>query len=374
MKKNALQIGLALSGGGMRAAVYHLGLLKCLAKHHLLAKVSHISTVSGASLCMGMIYSCNHNQWPNDEQFLYHVLPHIENEIICKDIQWTSLIRLLVEPYYWNKKPNLLANVMENKWHIYGDMQCIPAYPKWSINTTAYETGKDFRISNEYMGNKHRCFVVNPQFTISHAIAASAGFPVLIGPYKLKTKGYNWIEAEGLTSICRQDKVLHLWDGGVYDNMGLDPLFALHCDDSFTKDINYLIVSNASGNIEHKRRRFSFSVENLKRLLDINMDQVQTLKSTNVINHFKKNHNGIYVKIGTNITDIVNHSCIDAINKKKLIAASMKEEEVQSVADYKTSLSRMDRDSFQKIMRHSYELANCSLYCYGNIQGLKAPW
>lgn len=74
-----MRIGLALSGGGMRAAVYHLGVLKYLAEKKLLGNVKHISTVSGASICMGLIYACNANQWPKDTQLLKQVLPEVKN-------------------------------------------------------------------------------------------------------------------------------------------------------------------------------------------------------------------------------------------------------------------------------------------------------
>lgn len=354
----------------MRAAVYHLGILKYLAEQKLLSRVAHISTVSGASLCMGMIYCCNGNRWPNDDEFLCSVLPHIEHDIICKDIQWTALFRLVLEPYYWNKKVNLLANVMEHRWNIQGDMQSIPKYPKWTINTTAYETGKDFRISNEYMGEQMASFVPQPQFALSHAISASAGFPVLIGPYKLRTKNYTWFDSTGLITIRPQDKILHLWDGGVYDNLGLDPLFTIDDDGAFSNDINYLIVSNASGNIEHKTRRMSFSVGNLKRLLDINMDQVQLLKSKSVIDYFEKRHNGVLLKIGTSVKDILKDCRLNEDEKKRIIQASMNEKEIKEVADYKTTLERMKCVDFHKIMKHGYELASCSMGCYSHIKGV----
>jgi predicted acylesterase/phospholipase RssA len=51
------EIGLALSGGGVRAAVFHLGVLKRLADEGLLESVSAISTVSGGSLVMAAIVS-----------------------------------------------------------------------------------------------------------------------------------------------------------------------------------------------------------------------------------------------------------------------------------------------------------------------------
>src|SRR6476619_2762798 len=44
------RIGLALSGGGFRATLYHLGLVRFLRDAGLLTQVSHITAVSGGSI------------------------------------------------------------------------------------------------------------------------------------------------------------------------------------------------------------------------------------------------------------------------------------------------------------------------------------
>src|SRR2546423_3244364 len=43
-------IGLALSGGGFRASLYHLGLIRFLRDAGILSQVSHITSVSGGSI------------------------------------------------------------------------------------------------------------------------------------------------------------------------------------------------------------------------------------------------------------------------------------------------------------------------------------
>ena len=44
------KIGLALSGGGFRATLYHLGLVRFLFDAGILPSVSHITSVSGGSI------------------------------------------------------------------------------------------------------------------------------------------------------------------------------------------------------------------------------------------------------------------------------------------------------------------------------------
>ena len=50
MDKDGKKIGLALSGGGYRAAAYHIGTLRALHKLGILDKVDVISSVSGGSI------------------------------------------------------------------------------------------------------------------------------------------------------------------------------------------------------------------------------------------------------------------------------------------------------------------------------------
>jgi NTE family protein len=63
-------------------------------------------------------------------------------------------------------------------------------------------------------------------------MAVSAAYPGVVGPLVIQTGNYQWRkreawdlpkEAEQL-SAPRFEK-LHLYDGGIYDNLGTEPLF-----------------------------------------------------------------------------------------------------------------------------------------------------
>ena len=73
------RIALALSGGGVRAAAFHLGVLRFLAGHQLMEKVTYISTVSGGSLLAGMVFSQNDYRWPTSQEFQERVHPSISH-------------------------------------------------------------------------------------------------------------------------------------------------------------------------------------------------------------------------------------------------------------------------------------------------------
>ena len=62
--RNKKAIGLALSGGGVRAAAFHAGVLRYLAEQKLLEQVVHISSVSGGSLFIGIVFQHSSCCWP----------------------------------------------------------------------------------------------------------------------------------------------------------------------------------------------------------------------------------------------------------------------------------------------------------------------
>ena len=98
--KNSIRIGIVLSGGGFRAAVFHLGVLARLAADGLLEKITIICTVSGGSLITGLIYSLSGNRWPDDNFFMEKVFPRTRDYMTTVNIQRDSLFRLLTRPWY----------------------------------------------------------------------------------------------------------------------------------------------------------------------------------------------------------------------------------------------------------------------------------
>jgi NTE family protein len=82
-----MKIALALSGGGFRATVFHLGVLARLAEAGLLENITHLSTVSGGSLCLGLVYALNDYQWPSSSDFIDKVLPGARCLLITINMQ-----------------------------------------------------------------------------------------------------------------------------------------------------------------------------------------------------------------------------------------------------------------------------------------------
>jgi NTE family protein len=329
---NRKRIGLALSGGGIRAAIFHLGILKWLAENKMLGDVRRISSVSGASLAIGLIYSHNSLKWPTDDEYLTRVLPEIERLILKYNIQLRAIIRMIFTPWNWGRKVNLLSRIIEKYWGVNGRICELDQTPMWHINCTTFETGKRFRFAQNGMGDYTIGYVPNPSFAISEITAASAGFPILIGPYKLKTEGHPWERSRYHKGPWNppKDKHLYLWDGGVYDNLGMESIFTPANTGELKENIDLAIVCNASDSIGYKKRRKGFSGRNLRRLQEITMDQVRALRIRSFRDYVRRTHNGYEV-------DIRNGA--------------------EKARVYRTTLSKPSKESFDLIFNSGYEQA-----------------
>src|SRR6516165_8121911 len=69
MNSRTSKIGLALSGGGFRATLYHLGLVRFLRDAGILPQVTHITSVSGGSILAAHLLLNWHRYTGSPEEF-----------------------------------------------------------------------------------------------------------------------------------------------------------------------------------------------------------------------------------------------------------------------------------------------------------------
>jgi len=357
------KIGLALSGGGIRAMVFHLGVLKWMAEQGCLENIRHISSASGGSLVVGLIYAKNDFAWPSSEDFLARILPEISEIILQKDLQIAALVRLF--PFWIHRKVKLLARMIGKKWNVVGKMEQIAANPIWSINCTTYETGNRFEINQNQMSDSSIGTTPSGNMPIAHAMAASAGFPILIGPYPLRRDRHEW-SASGITppiwawadNRIPGGRFFNLWDGGVYDNMGLEPLFGItNSGANLAAGVDFIIISNAGASSKYAHRLFSTS---LRRLLDIAMDQAENLRIREAISHFQQNDNGMFLPIGANAGQILRNAPLNPDEKREIITSCLPGHQTIRARNHPTNLRRPTPQTFANLLRHGYETAKCT--------------
>ena len=365
MAENELKIGIALSGGGVRAAVFHLGVLGRLAEDGLLEKITRISTVSGGTLVTGLIYSIAGNKWPTSGFYLNKCLVRTRHYLTRTDVQRGALFSGGFRPKdLIHRRAKLISRSMQDCWGISGSLNDIPLEPRWVLNATTYESGKNWRfIPQRRMGDYVVNYVEKPCIPLTDAMAASAAYPSLIGPLVLNTKKFSWFKFEGGNQIPTQPrfKRLHLWDGGVYDNLGAEALFKIQDNDKYQDDFNFLVVSDASNAIETRKHPIWFW-KRAYRLMIVAMDQVRSLRARTLNNYFEThNSSGVYLKIGNTGRKILAAVGIEKESIDELTKNSLSLKDAEAAEEFKTTLRKLTKAEYDLLYRHGWEVANFTL-------------
>ena len=357
-----MNIGISLSGGGMRAAVFHLGVLARLADEQLLEEVTFLSTVSGGSLAVGVVLENPGDGWPSSEIYRKTTLPRLQSLLTSVDLQAAYVWRTLLTPWkLLHGRASVLGAAIEDKWGISGRVAELPETPRWILNTTCYETGKNFRFMLKRMGDYRTNYVLNPDFPLADAMAASAAYPGLIGPLSFRTRDYQWSrlrDGGNGEPVEPTYPKLHLWDGGVYDNLGLEALFKPA--DGLRDGVDFLIVSDASAALTSNPPRFKAPLH----LVGIAMDQVRSMRARAIVAHFIQNPGtGAYLRIGNTAREIFERAGVTPPDGW-IEHAAMPKHEAMRAAGMETTFQRLSQEEFFLLVRHGYEVADATLVAY----------
>ncbi|MBM2821900.1 MAG: hypothetical protein HW413_646 [Thermoleophilia bacterium] len=232
-------VALCLSGGGYRAALFHLGMLRRLNELGVLSKVDTITSVSGGSVMAGKIAAHvvrNPEAWgnPGDEVAGFEDgVAAPMRELTRRNIRTRAVLERL-KPWRWrdqNAQVNVLAAELEAQG-TRGKLADLPPRPRFVFCATdvtfraqwVLDSGKR-RIGEDPAGYSDAI----ERWTIARASAASSCFPVAFSPMRERfTPG----DLSGGTydhdDRSRLIPKIDLSDGGLYDNLGLEPVWRDH--------------------------------------------------------------------------------------------------------------------------------------------------
>ncbi|MBI4787144.1 MAG: patatin-like phospholipase family protein [Chloroflexi bacterium] len=381
-----MKIGLTLSGGGFRATVFHLGVLARLAEENLLEQVAVLSTVSGGSICGALVYAGKRFTWPTSSQFIEQVMPHARHLLTTQNLQLGLLMRAIRAPLtIFDPKANTLSDLLQERWGITARLNSIPKSPRWLINATCYESGKNWRFESFRMGDYSFGYTNDTNIPLSHAVAASSGFPVLIGPLVLDTRRHKWFkyrstltpmnsetlsaangETEEITAQGKTEQItppfpsVHLWDGGVYDNFGLEGVFDF--DTGWRHDLDFLIVSDAAG--RPMPQVYRPRARSVLRLVNLMGDQVRSLRTRAILERMRDpQFPGAFLQIGNTCRVVLRNSKHkDEIAKLSMLCLG--DAEADLAANTPTMIKPMSEADFNRLFRHGFEVADYTLYAF----------
>ena len=250
------RIGLALSGGGFRAAAFHLGVFRKLEQLELLKKLDLLTCVSGGSIAGGFLAA----HWNDPE-----VLPKLENYLRTKSIAVGSFLEGMFNPF--ETRLEALAETYDDHLFDGKTLDDLQNGPRIYFNSTNLATGNMFTFVAGGNGLSEKGewklgFQPANDFPLSKAVAASSAFPPVFPPLRLTQKDYSHEDVDFIT----------LSDGGVYDNLGINPLLV---------DINsldYALVSDGGKPFSIDRSPTEAGSKVLIEAIGILMEQVRGLQ------------------------------------------------------------------------------------------------
>ncbi len=208
---------LCLSGGGFRAALFHLGALRRLNELGVLSKVDTITSVSGGSilaahlatqLCPWPEPGTSFAQWEEDIEAPF--LRFVQN-----NIRTTPVLKRFLLPWNWFR-PSTQVRALEAYYreHLTGLMlPDLPERPVFVFCATDMTHGVSWVFERRRVGSYQAKYVTPaPAWPVARAVAASSCFPPVFSP--LPIDGGQKPAWRGMS----------VSDGGLYDNLGLQPV------------------------------------------------------------------------------------------------------------------------------------------------------
>ena len=225
-------VALCLSGGGFRAALFHLGALRRLNELGILAQLATISAVSGGSIVAAHLAE-RLRPWPAPGE----AVPAAAWErrvaapfraFAARNHRTGPLARRLL-PGTW---PRLGAPVAALEGHyrrlIRGSLADLPERPRFVFCATDLAHGVAWVFERRRVGSYRAGYLrPAPAWPLARAVAASSCFPPLFPPLELAIPAGRLRGGTPPAGVPRPGRI-RLTDGGVYDNLGLEPAWRAH--------------------------------------------------------------------------------------------------------------------------------------------------
>jgi NTE family protein len=220
-------LALCLSGGGFRASLFHLGALRRLNELGILARITTISSVSGGSIVSAHVAA----HWNDLADWDARIASPFRAFTGRNLRTWPILKRLL--PWNWLRASTgveALAAAYEARLT---DLRLsgLPAHPRFVFCATDMAFGVSWQSERTSVGDYQAGYTDGrPDWPVGRAVAASSCFPPVFNPLPVRIPPNELVGGKCPPGGVRDSLVrgLRLTDGGVYDNMGLEPVWKNH--------------------------------------------------------------------------------------------------------------------------------------------------
>jgi NTE family protein len=336
-------LALCLSGGGYRAMLFHVGMLWRLNELGYLPKLDRISSVSGGSITAGALavgwsglrFDSRGVATNFDEQFVTPVRRMADTNV---DVI-AALIGFL---------PGLSASCRveaEYRKHLFGHrtLQDLPDRPEFVIDATNQQSGVLWRFLKRYMADYRVGVIERPRVELAVAVAASSAFPPVLSPVRLKLKESDFVPHSG-KDLQRPPYTTDVFldDGGVYDNLGLEPVW---------KSYDTILVSDGGQPFSPDPNPTAGKLGQTLRVLNVIQSQVRALRTRTLVSYYKnKTRKGAYWGIATKIASY-----------KVAGALPCPPEKTDVLARYPTRLAKVPPAIQERLINWGYAICDAAM-------------
>ena len=352
-------IALCLSGGGFRATLFHAGALRRLNDLGVLSRVRTISSVSGGSIASGLLATV----WPRlqrDGDRFTNLGPLFEEPLraFCgRNIRNRPLLWGRLDPRNW---PRLLSSTFSATDLLVAEyerllgsvrLNALPAHPRFVFCAANLETGVSFELSARSIGDYVLGYTEPGRFTVAEAVAASSSFPFAFPPLvrAVDVDAFTGGDPKAVASGFRPGPRVALTDGGVYDNMGLEPAWKTHAT---------VLVSDGGTPFEIRARPRTWLVPRLQRSFQVVANQALAVRKRWLVAAYLRGvYGGAYWGLGTDRDEYRAPGAAEPAGYSGRV--------LDRLRVVRTDLDRFSPTEQSVLMNHGWALAGAALARWG---------
>ena len=363
------EICLCLSGGGFRATLFHLGGLLRLNELGVLPRLAAIVSVSGGSILNGVLAT----RWERLRLGTNGTFENLAEEVAepvrhfcATDLRTPLLVGTRLKPANWpalirdrlSVSANFLAQAYEPLYR--SQLADLPrsgsGTPRFIFCATSVADGACWQFHGGpggRMGDFYTGYCEARNVRVSTAVAASSAFPPGFSGLRLKLPDHcqlsrldPWgkerpVSGKRETGRLGGEPVL-LTDGGVYDNLGVEPVWNGH---------RPLLVSDAGAPFRAGVGAGQSLPARLKRAGEISMEQVAAVRKRWLVEQFQREDRlGALWTLNTRIEDF-------PTNARRGYGAEVRE----MLHAVRTDLNGFSPAEMGCLQNHGYALADAAV-------------
>lgn len=358
---------LCLSGGGFRATLFHLGSLRRLNEFALLSRLAVITSVSGGSILNGVLAT----RWTELRQSPDGVFDNFDEVIAApvrafcsSDLRTALLVGSRLRPGSWlsllrNRgvvSGNLLAASYQSLYRsaqLSGIPAPAPAIPRFVFCATNVQTGACWHFHTGpagRMGDFYTGYTATTGVSVAEAVAASSAFPPGFGALRLPTSDAAndrtdpWGNHRPVSDKRKPvDVVQHtLADGGVYDNLGVEPVWS---------GFRCVLASDAGHPFSSHAACPQWIAPRLGRAAAISMEQVGAVRKRWLVESYGSGERtGAIWTINTPIEQYPNVTAVGYVGPARELFSTIR-----------TDLNRFSEGEIACLENHGYSLTDAAI-------------